>query len=838
MFRLFLLAVLAALSALLPTSQAMAQSKVIGNIDNVVPSGSDYRVYGWACSTGISDPINVHLYAGGAAGTGTFVKVATANRASEAAVATACQSTGTAHRFSIVLTAADRQQHANRTIYIHGISPVGAGNLVINRSGVFVIPAPVTLTRRYVYDQHQQLCKITEPETGATLLGYDAAGNVAWSASGLPEATACDATGTTTAVLERKAARSYDARNRIATMAFPDGLGNTTRTYTADGKLASITADNGAAGQIITQYTYNRLGMMTGETMTGGNPLGYVYDANRNLASESSGGFNVTYAPNALGQPTQAGTYANGVSYFPNGAIRQFTYGNGIVHTLTQNARQFPDTSVDTYGTTAVLNDGYDYDFNGNVAAISDGLNAARGNRTMTYDGLDRLTATTSPMFGTGGAAYSYDAIDNLKRVQVPGRDHTYVYDANQRLTNVIETATSATVTGLGYDVQGNLSNKNGRAFAFDYGNRLRSVSDGGGTYVYDGHGRRVRDTTNASKYSQYSATGKLMYTSDGRVKINSKYVYLGGSLVAIRERHGDLASGYQFIDKYQHTDALGSPVAVTDASRQVIERSEYEPYGKRLASSTPAVKDGVGYTGHVEDAATGLTYMQQRYYDPGIGRFLSVDPVTAYDTGDYRYFNRYAYAFDNPYKFTDPDGRCPNCVTGGIGAVAGLVVGLGMEGFRQFKSGDFNGRAFAVEGGKGALVGGLIGLTGGAAAASGMSLSAQALTTGGVGLGVGAGAHSVGEVAKGNSAPSAGESLAVGAATAAGAIAGAAMSPVTSRLTTTVTPAVASHPVTSLSGKTFNTVNVPAQTVTRPAAAEVLNSTAGSIVEEKVKPN
>jgi uncharacterized protein RhaS with RHS repeats len=47
-----------------------------------------------------------------------------------------------------------------------------------------------------------------------------------------------------------------------------------------------------------------------------------------------------------------------------------------------------------------------------------------------------------------------------------------------------------------------------------------------------------------------------------------------------------------------------------------------------------------------------------QRYYDPQIGRFLSVDPVTAYGSGDMRHFNRYVYAFNNPYKFTDPDGR------------------------------------------------------------------------------------------------------------------------------------------------------------------------------------
>jgi RHS repeat-associated protein len=109
---------------------------------------------------------------------------------------------------------------------------------------------------------------------------------------------------------------------------------------------------------------------------------------------------------------------------------------------------------------------------------------------------------------------------------------------------------------------------------------------------------------------------------------------------------------------RYIHTDALGSVVAVSDETGNVIERREYEPFGAQL---TPAIADGPGYTGHVQDAATGLTYMQQRYYDSEIGRFLSVDPVSAHG-GDQRHFNRYAYAYNSPYKFRDPDGRCPVC--------------------------------------------------------------------------------------------------------------------------------------------------------------------------------
>jgi RHS repeat-associated protein len=104
----------------------------------------------------------------------------------------------------------------------------------------------------------------------------------------------------------------------------------------------------------------------------------------------------------------------------------------------------------------------------------------------------------------------------------------------------------------------------------------------------------------------------------------------------------------------YVHTDALGSVVAESDSAGQVVSRREYEPYGQQL---TPAVQDGPGYTGHVQDAATGLTYMQQRYYDAQLGVFLSVDPVTAY-SNPISQFHRHRYANNNPYRFTDPDGR------------------------------------------------------------------------------------------------------------------------------------------------------------------------------------
>jgi len=73
------------------------------------------------------------------------------------------------------------------------------------------------------------------------------------------------------------------------------------------------------------------------------------------------------------------------------------------------------------------------------------------------------------------------------------------------------------------------------------------------------------------------------------------------------------------------------------------------------------------GFTGHMKDSETGLNpcifrfancTVQARYYDPVIGRFLSVDPVGFLDTGEPTYFNRYTYAANNPVNMVDPSGE------------------------------------------------------------------------------------------------------------------------------------------------------------------------------------
>jgi RHS repeat-associated protein len=530
----------------------------------------------------------------------------------------------------------------------------------------------VAVNRLFTYNSAQELCRTVEPETGATLMGYDGAGNMTWSAAGLPATTVCDATGNTQSVSARKVIRTHDARNRVKTLSFPDGRGNQSWLYAPDGLPISITTYASAVDTypVVNTYTYNRRRLLVseslGQAVVGEEwSLGYVYDANGHLASQSyPDGQSIAYAPNALGQPTQVGTYATGVSYFPNGAAKQFTYGNGVVHNLIQNARQLPERSYDCAvvgsGCAAIdkrMDLSYTYDSVGNISGITDNRNGQQ-TRSMTYDGLDRLIQAISPMFGT--ASYSYNVLDNLASVKVTGgsqiRDHVYEYDSGNRLSN-IKNSSGATVVGIGYDVQGNIANKNGVLHKFDFGNRLREVVGKEVGYTYDGQGRRVRAVSGymnpRNRTFQYSNSGVLVYEGNSGSNSRTAHLYLDGRLIASRTTTMGIPGGQPSVS-YFHADALGTPIAVTDVGKAITGVRQYEPYG--LAINETAF-NRIGFTGHVEDAATSLTYMQQRYYDPQMGQFLSRDSVRV-DPKSSTNFSGYAYARNNPYYYTDPDGR------------------------------------------------------------------------------------------------------------------------------------------------------------------------------------
>ncbi len=265
----------------------------------------------------------------------------------------------------------------------------------------------VSQTRSYVYDQYHRLCKTINPESGATVIDYDAAGNIAWTADGLnlPSTSSCDRTHSSIAAV--KVTRTYDDMNARDRRSTPGGTADTTTTYFADGAVDTLTAANPGGVNVTTSYTYNRRRLLVSETSSNSltpYSIGYSYDPNGNLSSHAYPGLvTVGYSPDALRRPTQVAeqagqVYASGITYWPNGAIKGFTYGNGIVHTMTQNKRMLPEQSKDARTGTVFLDDTYTYDANGNVESITDALPAGPNDRSrdLGYDGLDRMIVADS----------------------------------------------------------------------------------------------------------------------------------------------------------------------------------------------------------------------------------------------------------------------------------------------------------------------------------------------------------------------------------------------------------------------------------------------------------
>ena len=103
----------------------------------------------------------------------------------------------------------------------------------------------------------------------------------------------------------------------------------------------------------------------------------------------------------------------------------------------------------------------------------------------------------------------------------------------------------------------------------------------------------------------------------------------------------------------YYYTDPQGSTLATTDAQGNVLSSTEFRPFGAPALGSSG---DGPSYTGHVSDADSSMIYMQARYYDPDVARFISPDPLDL-AAGSGFTFNRFSYVSNNPTSLVDPTG-------------------------------------------------------------------------------------------------------------------------------------------------------------------------------------
>ena len=157
-----------------------------------------------------------------------------------------------------------------------------------------------------------------------------------------------------------------------------------------------------------------------------------------------------------------------------------------------------------------------------------------------------------------------------------------------------------------------------------------------------------------------YDKDGRVISETDSAGNLISDYIYLNGKLVAKKA-----PSAVYFY----HTDPAGTPMAMTNMSRDVMWSADYKPFGEESWISG-TLENNEKFVGKEKDKETGLYYFGARYMETKIGRFAIVDParISEVDLINPQRLNRYSYGLNNPYKYMDTTGKWAEDVHSGIG--------------------------------------------------------------------------------------------------------------------------------------------------------------------------
>ena len=284
------------------------------------------------------------------------------------------------------------------------------------------------------------------------------------------------------------------------------------------------------------------------------------------------------------------------------------------------------------------------YDGNGRIVSIADSGNTSSVRATYGYDEQGQLT---SAAVGGTRYAYTYDTAGNLITKTDGGTSHSYTY-GNGAWRDLLTAYDGKSITYSG----GNPTKYyNGSTFTWTQGRKL-AIAKVGNTnisYTYDMAGVRSSKTVGSTKYDFTTLSGLVTRQTGGGKTID--FVY--------DENNQPLAMKYNNTLYYYVLNAQGDVVRIVNSSRSVVASYTYDPWGKIISSSgTLADINPLRYRGYYYDSETGFYYLQSRYYDPEIGRFINADSYASTDATGLLSTNMFAYCENNPAMRIDPTGE------------------------------------------------------------------------------------------------------------------------------------------------------------------------------------
>lgn len=546
-------------------------------------------------------------------------------------------------------------------------------------------------TLKFNYDRAERLLSVTDSATTPNtlkLFQYDDGTNLhGYSAGKLWAATrynrpASGQTGATVTVREEMTYSGLGGRvsqqKTWVTRSASDGSPQFTKDFTQS-------------------FTYDHLGALVSESYPSDSAVG----PQRTVSYAYSRGL-LTSVNQSVSAPSTGGTFYSSplatLAYASSGMLSTVTHGNGVADVIAQDTTGMPrPQSIGTTGATNAAGTAadwttgaYTYDGVGNILAM--------GDDAFTYDKVSRLTASSQKVAGFTSnrtQAFTYDAFGNMKTMTGALGSRTFAVDS---ATNWMNAGTIG-VWHASYNPDGSvdtLTDDVGAATKLHWsvlGDAWRTRTEGSGreyTYGYDADGERVLVEDNGlyGTSSSSTAQGGFLLTlrgpdqkprreivayayklSDNTTTISwswsKDYLYRGGSLLA------SVSSNPSSVVRHYHLDHLGTPRLITDARGVVMAEQELFPFGEDATNPKPDGPDGakrqlaerLRFTGHERDlgdltsTTDDLDYMHARFYKPGIGRFISLDPAGE-SPGNPQSWNRYHYTANNPMRAVDPDGR------------------------------------------------------------------------------------------------------------------------------------------------------------------------------------
>ncbi|GIO39643.1 hypothetical protein J41TS12_45040 [Paenibacillus antibioticophila] len=569
---------------------------------------------------------------------------------------------------------------------------------------------------RYEWTPTGQRSRIIYPDNTAVLYEYDQAGQIS----------------KVTDALKQQTNYTYNRNGQVISRALSGGE-RSRYEYDALGQLIGIEHRN-AGGSLLEQLSYvydpagnvvhkERLEQGKDEDRPQNAPKpadveDYTYDAlNRLIEVQNLNGSTVTYAYDAAGNrleksQTGVGTTIPEVEYYNYDLANRLTrwekgtdYKN-YTYDLRGNLLQVE--GIDSAGALMRITSlkqpqnevGVPQDVYGDLDSILPDLSGApdtvgAGNplelvpsveATLETDSLSVTQQVYGPEDWKAG-----DAFDSQIAVALagPGVLETYTWDAANRLIHHMNPAGDQ--TEYRYDGDNNRSFMGVTVGTGNQQNRYPASHPAGQVAGWEPQYKKLQTDI----YFTYDITSSLpepLYAADvSGNKWEQSYVYgAGGERISMNYLpSADGSNAWEPVagssgaapnttpeTLFYLNDMLGSPLALVSQDSEVALRYHYDEFGiaeqpEKFDLNYPGPDNLFGYTGLGYDASSGLSYARARYFDSGIGRFVSEDTYQG-DITNPLTLNLYTYVYNNPLKYIDPKGNDAVIITAAWGAFGG----------------------------------------------------------------------------------------------------------------------------------------------------------------------